>query len=132
MVQIENEYGFNWKCDKKYLKTLKEMAISHLGNEITIYTVENPFFHPECSQIEGIFPALNFGADFPGDPVKHFAKLDGFKHPEIERFEGPYFNAEFYTGWFEAWGYPTEVRTRETLVTFLRKVLSYKNASISL
>ncbi|XP_074604155.1 beta-galactosidase-like [Brevipalpus obovatus] len=131
MVQIENEYGFNEICDKKYLRTLKEMAQSHLGKDTTYYIVENPLVHPDCSQIEGVFPALNFGPDFPHNPEDYFAKLNNFRTPGGDRFEGPYFNAEFYTGWYESWGYPPEVRTRESLVTHMRKVLNYKNASIS-
>jgi len=42
MVQVENEYAFQKACDKKYLEWLRDLVHKHLGNEVVLYTTDNP------------------------------------------------------------------------------------------
>lgn len=41
-LQLENEYGSYSTCDEKYLKELYNLARSHLGENIIIFTSDGP------------------------------------------------------------------------------------------
>ncbi|MEI6900500.1 MAG: beta-galactosidase, partial [Bacteroidota bacterium] len=92
MFQVENEYGSYGK-DKEYLAIQRD-TYRDVGVEVELYTCDGPSQMPD-GYLPGIFPAVN-GLD----NVKEVIDLIKKHH----NWEGPYFIAEWYPGWFDSWG----------------------------
>ncbi|RZL47284.1 MAG: beta-galactosidase, partial [Pedobacter sp.] len=102
MVQVENEYGV-YKSDKTYLTAIK--------NTLLNAGVDVPLFHCDWAgknyydkgHVEGVLPTINFGSK----AQKSFETFAQYVP------EGPRFNSEFWTGWFDYWGGKHEVHSVE-------------------
>ena len=100
MVQVENEYGV-YKSDKVYLNAIK--------NTLLTAGVDVPLFHCDWpgknyydkGHVDGVIPTINFG----GQAQKSFETFAKYVP------EGPRFNSEFWTGWFDYWGGKHEVHS---------------------
>ncbi|VDP81822.1 unnamed protein product [Echinostoma caproni] len=99
MVQLENEYGSYYTCDKKYLEQLYDMARVHLGNEIIFFTTDGPSVgYLRCGSSDPRYLAtIDFGPTWVS-PNQSFSSLEQFRPNQ------PWVNSEFYVGWFDAWG----------------------------
>ncbi|OHS93327.1 Beta-galactosidase [Tritrichomonas foetus] len=118
MVQIENEYGAYYACDKVYLQTLCEIAKQNLGEETVLFTVDNPFtFMVKCGAIpELAHVGIDFGTGVdPKGPMEIMQKYNG---------HGPYINPEYYTGWMDHWGEKHHTVSAEEIATYLDQQLS--------
>ncbi|CAN8004539.1 unnamed protein product [Ixodes hexagonus] len=93
LVQVENEYGAYFTCDKAYMKYLVHLLQWHLGADVPLFlsnqVVESQF---RCDKTSDVLPTVNMNADIPvwkaqavlddvypdnGGPLfvmKHFAK----------------------------------------------------------
>ncbi|XP_074593737.1 beta-galactosidase-like [Brevipalpus obovatus] len=124
MVQVENEYGFQKACDKKYLNWLRDLTRKHLGPEVVLYTTDNPIDSDlECGIIDKVFATVDFGVGT--DPSVPFGKLRNL------RSKGPLVNSEFYVGFFDTWTVKHETRATADVVRDLERVLTYKNKNTS-
>ena len=98
MVQLENEYGAYYSCDKDYLQQLADLAHKYLGEQTVLFTVDNNYqFMVKCGTLPDVaHVGIDFGTgvDVSG-PMQLMDKYNG---------HGPYINPEFYTGWMDHWG----------------------------
>lgn len=108
MVQVENEYG-EYGSDKVYLNAIKNTLLE-AGVTVPLFNCDWPGKnHYDASHIDGVIPSLNFG----GQAQKSFATFNQYVP------DGPKFNSEFWTGWFDYWGGKHEVHTvKEKLADF--------------
>lgn len=92
MVQIENEYG-SFGEDKIYLRKLRDMIVQ-AGFNVPLFTCDG-VGQIDAGHIDGTLAAVNgvIGEDL-------MKQLDKYQPG------GPYFVAEFYPAWFDAWGVP--------------------------
>lgn len=93
MVQIENEYG-SFGSDHAYMKQIYDLVLSSGFNKALPYTADGPEEVPNGA-LPGVQVGLNFGI---GDAQKGFQMLKDLHRP------GPYFNSEYWAGWFDFWG----------------------------
>ena len=62
MVQVENEYGSYYACDKIYLGLLRDLFRKYLGDDIVLFTTDgNAFSFLKCGAIDGVYPTVDFG-----------------------------------------------------------------------
>lgn len=118
MVQIENEYGAYFACDKLYLTTLCDLAQKYLGSETVLFTVDNPFtFMVTCGAIpERAHVGIDFGTGVdPKGPMEIMKKYNG---------HGPYINPEYYTGWMDHWQEEHHKVSAEEVSAYLDQQLS--------
>jgi beta-galactosidase len=115
LVQVENEYGsypsqqgliaaiqarlarlgFN-TYDHTYMEDIRQILVDAGFTNSQLYTADGADELPIGSLPE--LPAgINFG---PGEAQKSFALL------KQERPSGPFFNSEYWDGWFDHWGAP--------------------------
>ena len=99
MVQVENEYG-SFGDDMEYKQ--KNLAwLKEAGFEVPFFTSDGP--GAWGGTIPGVTATINFGSGAP----KAFETLKKF------RPDGPRMNAEFWVGWFDAWGRKHNVTSPE-------------------
>ncbi|MGB7848912.1 MAG: beta-galactosidase family protein [Candidatus Acidiferrum sp.] len=97
LVQVENEYG-SFGNDHAYMEEMRQMFLDAGFTKSVLYTADG------AEEIaSGSLPDLPVGINFGGgsDPSqaqKEFAIL------KKSRPNGPYFNSEFWDGWFDHWG----------------------------
>lgn len=117
MVQVENEYGSFGK-DQIYLEKVRHMIIN-AGFNVPLVTCDG-IGQIESGHLKGTLAAVNgvIGKDI----IKHLDKYQP---------GGPYFIAEFYPGWFDAWGIPRFRRDDKKLTEKLDWILKNK-MSVSL
>lgn len=117
MVQVENEYGSFGK-DQIYLEKLRSMILN-AGFNVPLITCDR-IGQIEYGHLEGTIAAVNgvMGKDI----ITHLDKYQP---------GGPYFIAEFYPGWFDAWGIPRFRRDDKKLTAKLDWILKNK-MSVSL
>ncbi|VDD84105.1 unnamed protein product [Mesocestoides corti] len=100
MVQLENEYGSYYACDRDYLSALYDFSRFVLGNDIILYTTDgNSVAFLKCgSSDRRLFATVDFGIAGAQKPEVAFKDLEKFQphHPLV--------NSEFYSGWFDDWG----------------------------
>lgn len=108
MVQVENEYG-EYKSDKVYLNAIKNTLLD-AGVDVPLFNCDWPGkSNYDKSHIDGVIPTLNFG----GKAQKSFETFAQYAP------NGPRFNSEFWTGWFDYWGANHEVHSvKEKLEDF--------------
>jgi beta-galactosidase GanA len=126
MVQIENEYGAYFACDKVYLKHLVDLAHNYLGANTFLFTVDNPFdFMEQCGALpEEAYATVDFGTD--GDALANFAQQRRWNGGS-----GPYVNTEYYTGWMDHWG-DTHATVSAAEVTSKLDYMLSLNASVNM
>lgn len=117
MVQVENEYGSFGK-DQIYLEKLRSMILK-AGFNVPLITCDR-IGQIEDGHLEGTLATVNgvIGKDI----ITHLDKYQP---------GGPYFIAEFYPGWFDAWGIPRFRRDDKKLTAKLDWILKNK-MSVSL
>lgn len=99
MVQVENEYG-SFGNDMEYKQ--KNLAwLKEAGFDVPFFTSDGP--GAWGGTIPGITATINFGGGAP----KAFETLKKF------RPDGPRMNAEYWVGWFDAWGRQHSVTSPE-------------------
>ncbi len=96
LVQVENEYG-SFGDDHAYMEQVHHMLLDAGFTKAQLYTADGP------EQIaKGSLPELpvgiNFGGSDAGAAQKSFAML------KQTRPQGPWFNSEYWDGWFDHWG----------------------------
>ncbi len=96
LVQVENEYG-SFGDDHAYTEQIHRMFVDSGFTKSLMYTADGPEQIPAGS-VPGLAVGINFGAWGPGEAEKNFAELKKL------RPDGPFFNSEFWDGWFDHWG----------------------------
>ncbi len=111
LFQIENEYG-SYGNDKKYLSSLRD-CLRENGIEMPLFTSDSPWYTSVSGgRLDGELVALNFGSA----PEENFARCDAI-------CSGPHFCAEFWDGWFDAWGREHVTRSPEDLMESFKPFL---------
>ena len=92
-VQAENEYG-SYGDDHAYMQEIRQDLVDAGFTKAMLYTADGPEEAPR-----GSLPDLPVGINFgPGEAQKGFATLKRL------RPNGPFFNSEYWDGWFDHWG----------------------------
>jgi len=125
MIQVENEYGSYFACDKVYLELLQSFYREYLSDDIVLFSVDDGFREKElkCGSLPSIFKTVDFG------PTKDV--LHGFDILKKLQPKGPLVNTEYYTGWLDHWGEPHQKRPTDLVINQLELVLQ-QNASVNL
>jgi beta-galactosidase len=96
LVQVENEYG-SFGDDHAYMQAIHKMFVDAGFTKAQLYTADGA-----DEVLAGSLPDLpvgiNFGGNDAGAAQSEFAKLKKL------RPGGPFFNSEFWDGWFDHWG----------------------------
>ncbi|XP_040066919.1 beta-galactosidase-like [Ixodes scapularis] len=99
LVQVENEYGAYFACDKKYMRDLASLLRRHLGHSVPLFlSNQGDESHFRCDRVSGILPTVNMNAHVP---VWKAQEVLSRVYP---RRRGPLVIAEYYTGWMDYWG----------------------------
>lgn len=61
MVQVENEYGSFYTCDKQYQNWLRDETEKYVKGQAVLFTNDGPD-QVRCGKIEGVLATLDFGA----------------------------------------------------------------------
>jgi beta-galactosidase len=96
LVQVENEYGSFGK-DHAYMEQVHRMLVDAGFTKSQLYTADGPAQIPA-----GSLPELPVGINFGG--ADKGAAERAFKTMKKYRSTGPYFNSEYWAGWFDHWG----------------------------
>jgi beta-galactosidase len=96
LTQVENEYGSYGK-DHAYMEQIHKALVDAGFTKSQLYTADGPEEVPDGSLPE-LPVAINFGGDGVGSAQEAFATLKKF------RPDGPFFNSEYWAGWFDHWG----------------------------
>ncbi|XP_060086109.1 beta-galactosidase-like [Ylistrum balloti] len=124
MVQIENEYGSYYACDRNYTSHLKDKFVSHLHDEVLLFTTDGTLdSNFKCGPIPGIFATTDFGVAYT--PERGFKPLRNYQP------KGPLVNSEFYTGWLDHWGHRHETVSLVLVSVMLDIILKY-GASVNM
>jgi beta-galactosidase len=94
LVQVENEYG-SFGNDHEYMEAIHEMLVEAGFTKAVLYTADGAVEVPR-----GSLPELPVGINFGGgdNAQREFETLKKY------RPDGPFFNSEFWDGWFDHWG----------------------------
>ena len=123
MVQVENEYGSYYTCDKNYLKHLETTFRKYLGEKVVLFTTDGDGDgYLKCGTLT---PDLYATVDFGITMHPNFAPQRQYEA------HGPLVNSEFYTGWLDHWGQPHQRRDGTQLADSL-DVLLKMNASVNM
>jgi beta-galactosidase len=96
LTQVENEYG-SYGEDHAYMEQMHQ-ALIHAGfTKSQLYTADGPEEVPDGSLPE-LPVGINFGGEGAGSAQEAFAALKKL------RPDGPFFNSEYWAGWFDHWG----------------------------
>ena len=98
LTQVENEYGSFGK-DHAYIEQIHKALVDAGFTQSQLYTADGPDQVPNGSLPE-LPVGINFGGERDGDAEKAFALL------KKVRPNGPFFNSEYWAGWFDHWGGP--------------------------
>jgi len=96
LVQVENEYG-SFGNDHEYMEQIRRMLIDAGFTKSQLYTADGPEEVPAGS-LPDLPVGINFGGGDPDAALRNFATLKKI------RPDGPFFNSEFWDGWFDHWG----------------------------
>ena len=121
-VQVENEYGSYYTCDKNYLQHLENTFRQHLGGNVVLFTTDGDGEgYLKCGTLPSLYATVDFGiTNSPNfDPQRKYEP------------HGPLVNSEFYTGWLDHWGEPHQRRDGTQFANSLDKILQL-NASVSM
>jgi beta-galactosidase len=94
LVQVENEYG-SFGNDHAYMEEIHNMLVDAGFTKSVLYTADGA-----DEVLAGSLPELPVGINFAGsDNAQH-----EFEILKKVRPNGPFFNSEFWDGWFDHWG----------------------------
>ncbi|MEG9436776.1 beta-galactosidase [Edaphobacter sp. HDX4] len=96
LTQVENEYG-SFGDDHQYMQQIHEMLVHAGFTKSQLYTADGPVQVPDGS-LPDLPVGINFGGEKDGDAKDAFATLKKY------RPNGPFFNSEYWAGWFDHWG----------------------------
>jgi beta-galactosidase len=96
LTQVENEYGSYGK-DHAYMEQIHQALIDAGFTKSQLYTADGPAEVPD-----GSLPELPVGINFGGDGAN--SAQNAFTRLKKIRPNGPFFNSEFWAGWFDHWG----------------------------
>jgi beta-galactosidase len=96
LTQVENEYG-SFGNDHAYMQQIYKLLVDAGFNQSQLYTADGPEQVPDGS-LPNLPVGINFGGEKEGDAQKAFATLKKY------RPKGPFFNSEYWAGWFDHWG----------------------------
>ena len=96
LTQVENEYG-SFGNDHAYMEQIHKALVDAGFTKSQLYTADGPEEVPNGSLAE-LPVGINFGGEQDGDAQKAFATLKKY------RPNGPFFNSEYWAGWFDHWG----------------------------
>ncbi|NXL13145.1 BGAL galactosidase, partial [Setophaga kirtlandii] len=96
-VQVENEYGSYYACDRGYLRHLLGSFRALLGSEVLLFTTDSARAQElRCGTLQGLYATVDFG---PGSNM-----TEAFGAQRRVEPKGPLVNSEYYTGWLDYWG----------------------------
>jgi beta-galactosidase len=96
LVQVENEYGSFGK-DHAYMEQIRKMLVDSGFTKSQLYTADGSDEIPGGS-LPDLPVGINFGGGNKGAAQHNFEVMKKF------RSTGPYFNSEYWVGWFDHWG----------------------------
>ena len=97
-VQVENEYGSYFVCDKDYMEHLEKTFRQYLGPNVVLFTTDGAAdYYLRCGTLSSLYATVDFG--ITSNPEQTLVQRDYEPH-------GPLVNSEFYTGWLDYWGIP--------------------------
>lgn len=96
LSQVENEYG-SYGDDHAYMEQIRQALVDAGFTKSQLYTADGPEQVPAGS-LPDLPVGINFGGEKDGDAQRAFATL------KRSRPEGPFFNSEYWAGWFDHWG----------------------------
>ena len=96
LVQVENEYGSFGK-DHAYMEQIRKMLVDAGFTKSQLYTADGANEIPSGS-LPDLPVGINFGGGNKGAAQHNFEVMKKF------RSTGPYFNSEYWVGWFDHWG----------------------------
>jgi beta-galactosidase len=96
LTQVENEYG-SYGSDHAYMEQIHQALVDAGFTKSQLYTADGPEQVPAGS-LPDLPVGINFGGEKDGDAQQAFATL------KQSRPEGPFFNSEYWAGWFDHWG----------------------------
>ena len=115
-VQVENEYGSYYACDRQYTTALRDLFRQFLGNDVVLFTTDgNSVNYLKCGYIPGVYPTVDFGVD--ADVRK------AFNNQRTVAKIGPLVNSEFYPGWLDWWGSPHAKVATERIVSSFNQIM---------
>lgn len=126
MVQIENEFG-SYGLDKDYLQHLVNLARSHLGDDLILYTTDGGTREALTKGTlngDAVFSAVDFSTG--EDPWPIFNLQKEFNTPG----KSPPLSAEFYTGWLTHWGENIATTDAFSTASALEKILSRNGSAV--
>ncbi|XP_071731937.1 beta-galactosidase 17 [Rutidosis leptorrhynchoides] len=126
MVQIENEFG-SYGDDKAYLHHLVNLARSHLGDDVILYTTDGGTRETLTKgTISGdtVFSAVDFSTG--EDPWPIFKLQKAYNAPG----KSPPLSAEFYTGWLTHWGENIAKTDATSTASALETILSRNGSAV--
>ena len=98
LVQVENEYG-SFGNDHAYMEKNRSMLVDAGFTKSQLYTADGAEEVPAGS-LPDLPVGINFGGADAGAAQKEFEVL------KKVRPNGPFFNSEYWDGWFDHWGGP--------------------------
>lgn len=124
-VQVENEYGSYYACDRNYLEHLNSVFRQYLGPDVVLFTTDGAGDnYLKCGTlIPSLYATVDFG--ITSDPAQHFKAQRDYEP------KGPLVNSEFYTGWLDHWGEPHQTRNSVEVASTLNLILQL-NASVNM
>lgn len=96
LVQVENEYG-SFGDDHAYMEQNRQALVDAGFTKAQMYTADGP-----AEIAGGSLPELPVGINFGGNGMNEAEK--SFATLKTKRPDGPFFNSEFWAGWFDHWG----------------------------
>ena len=96
LVQVENEYG-SFGNDHAYMEANRQALVDAGFTKAQLYTADGPGLIANGS-LPDLPVGINFDGSQPGEAERSFATLKRI------RPDGPFFNSEFWAGWFDHWG----------------------------
>jgi beta-galactosidase len=96
LTQVENEYG-SYSKDHLYMEQIHKALVDAGFTKSQLYTADGPEEVPD-----GSLPELPVGINFGGNGVG--AAQEAFATLKKLRPNGPFFNSEYWAGWFDHWG----------------------------
>lgn len=119
-VQVENEYG-SFSDDPAHLEFIKEILLTNQITELLV-TSDNESASKTAPFLDSVLPTAN------GQTVEEVkASFDRIEHTNTEY---PLMVMEFWTGWFDHWGYPHETRGVDVVERTLRYIFQH-DASVN-
>ncbi|XP_046564321.1 beta-galactosidase-like [Haliotis rubra] len=118
-VQVENEYGSYFACDHNYLRTLRDIMRSYLGDDVILFTTDGAgASYLRCGTLEGLYSTIDFG--LTDSPEKVFAVQRQFQP------HGPLVCSEFYVeSPLDYWGYNHSKQSPQQAAQSLDLLLAY-------